>query len=141
MHARSYKNLEEAREKASRKTRFDSAKTRSDLRTIFHSRFKHDPYNYDWQLDVSEAILLGLDSVVIAGAGAGKTVPFTMLLLLDKDKKIIIISPLKVLQVDQVRRFMYRGKKLIYRFEQMQILTVAVSNGDTWNSKLHEVRQ
>jgi ATP-dependent helicase YprA (DUF1998 family) len=30
---------------------------------------------YDWQLDVTEAILLGLDStVVIAGTGSGKTV-------------------------------------------------------------------
>jgi bloom syndrome protein len=45
---------------------------------------------------------LGLDLVVIAGTGAGKTMPFMMPLLLDK-KKVIIVSPLKVLQADQVR--------------------------------------
>jgi len=50
-----------------------------------------DPY--DGQLDVMEIILLGLDSVVIAGTGAGKTMPFMMPLLLNKSKKVIIISP------------------------------------------------
>ena len=36
---------------------------------------------YSWQLDVTEAIFLGLDPVVIAGTGAGKTMPFMMPLL------------------------------------------------------------
>jgi superfamily II DNA helicase RecQ len=67
------------------------------LRSIFRERFGHE-----WQLDVAEAILLGLDSVVIAGTGAGKTMPFMMPLLLDKNR-VIIVSPLKVLQADQVR--------------------------------------
>ena len=40
--------------------------------------------------------MLGLDSVVITGMGAGKTMPFMMPLLLDNKKKVIIISPLKV---------------------------------------------
>jgi ATP-dependent helicase YprA (DUF1998 family) len=75
--------------------------TRSQLKQIFYRRFGKDPY--EWQLDVTEAILLGLDSVLIPGTGAGKTMPFMMPLLLDKHKKVIIISPLKVLQVDQVR--------------------------------------
>ena len=56
--------------------------------------FGKDPY--EWQLDITEPIILGLDSVVIAGTGAGKTMPFMMPLLLDKHKKVIIISPLKV---------------------------------------------
>jgi ATP-dependent helicase YprA (DUF1998 family) len=46
---------------------------------------------------------MGLDSIVIAGTGSGKTMPFMMPLLMDPTKKIIIISPLKVLQLDQVR--------------------------------------
>jgi len=41
---------------------------------------------------VTEAILLGLDSVVIAGTGAEKTMPFMMPLLLDESMKSIIIS-------------------------------------------------
>ena len=59
-------------------------------------------YFYDWQLDVAEAIILGLYSIVIAGTGSGKTMPFMMPLLMDPTKKIIIISPLKVLELDQV---------------------------------------
>jgi bloom syndrome protein len=62
---------------------------------------------YPWQLDATEAILLGLDSIVIAGTGSGKTMPFMMPLTLDPKKKIIIISPLKVLQEDQVRIIFY----------------------------------
>lgn len=57
---------------------------------------------YDWQLDVAESIVLGLDTVPIAGTGAGKTMPFMMPLLLDNIKKILVISLLKVPQQDQV---------------------------------------
>lgn len=97
---RSYKNLQDARDAAGRKNGYDSAKTRQDLKRLFRERFGTDPY--EWQVDVTEAILLGLDSVVIAGTGAGKTMPFMMPLLLNRDKRIIIVSPLKVLQKDQV---------------------------------------
>ena len=73
---------------------------------IFYEHFSMDPYS--WQLDVIEAILLGLDSVVIAGMGASKTMPFMMpLLQLDKKKQVIIIFPLKVLQEDQVSNSSY----------------------------------
>jgi ATP-dependent helicase YprA (DUF1998 family) len=90
--------------------------------------------------------LLGLDSVVIAGTGAGKTMPFMMPLLLDTNKKVIIVSPLKVLQAHQVHmlRSLLFLENLISgqaaRFDKMQIPTTAV-NGDTWCSKLHKVRQ
>jgi hypothetical protein len=53
-------------------------------------------------VDAAEAMLVGLDSVVIAGTAAGKTMPFMMPLLLDSKNKAIIISPLKILQADQV---------------------------------------
>lgn len=51
---------------------------------------------YDWQLDIAEAFYLGVDSVIIAGTGAGKTLPFTMALLADSSgkSKIMIISTL-----------------------------------------------
>ena len=99
-HANAKRNLENARKTAAKKSNYDSQKSRSDLKRIFQERFGSDPY--DWQVDVSEALILGLDSVVIAGTGSGKTMPFMMPLLLDAKKKIIIISPLKVLQLDQV---------------------------------------
>src|ERR1700678_1627762 len=47
-------------------------------------------------------IALSLHSLVIAGTGAGKTMPFMMPLMLDPKKKALIISPLKILQADQV---------------------------------------
>ena len=103
--ARSYANLDKARADAKRKNGYDWQQTRDDITSIFHECFGTDPYS--WQLDVTEAILLGLDSVVIAGTGAGKTMPFMMPLLLDKKKQVIIISPLKVLQEDQVGNSSY----------------------------------
>ena len=104
-HAQSYRNLEKAQEAAARKSGYNSSRTRAELKSLFHNRFGHDPY--EWQLDVTEAILLGLDSVVIAGTGASKTMPFMMPLLLDKSKKVIIVSPLKILQADQVQYYLW----------------------------------
>ena len=100
---KSYKILAKAREDAARRRGYDSRQTREELNRLFRERFGTDPF--EWQVDVTEAIILGLDSVVIAGTGAGKTMPFMMPLLLDKTKKVIIVSPLKVLQADQARIF------------------------------------
>ena len=74
--ARSYANLDKARADAKRKNGYDWQQTRDDITSIFRERFGTDPYS--WQLDVtdSEAIFFGLDPVVIAGTGAGKTMPF-----------------------------------------------------------------
>jgi hypothetical protein len=69
IQASAYKNLQIAQEEAAWKSGYNSSKTRSELISIFCNCFRHDPY--EWQLDVTEAVLLGLDSVVIAGAGAG----------------------------------------------------------------------
>ena len=54
---------------------------------------------YGWQLGVTGTILLG---VVIAGTGAGKIMTFMMPLFLDRKRKVLIISPLKILQEHQV---------------------------------------
>ena len=102
---RSYNLLEDARLTASTTTEgseaaYDSRKTRSAVTQLFEARSGKTPY--DWQLDVTKAILLGLDSVVIAGTGSGKTIPFMLPLLAHPEKIVIIISPLKVLQQDQV---------------------------------------
>ena len=49
---------------------------------------------YAWQLDAAEALILGLDCIVIAGTGAGKTIPFVLPLFSPdfQDKMVIIIS-------------------------------------------------
>jgi ATP-dependent helicase YprA (DUF1998 family) len=98
---RSYKLLENARLAASTsETAYDSRQMRSALTQSFKARSGKTPY--DWQLDTIEALLLGLDSMVIAGTGSGKTIPFMLPLLANPEKIVIIISPLKVLQRDQV---------------------------------------
>jgi superfamily II DNA helicase RecQ len=66
-------------------------------------------YIYEWQIDVSEALLLGLDCSVIAGTGAGKTMPFVMPLFIESEKIMIVISLLNVLEEDQVMHFPSEG--------------------------------
>jgi ATP-dependent helicase YprA (DUF1998 family) len=57
---------------------------------------------YPWQLDATEATFLGLDSIVIAGTGAGKTLPFGLIHLVLPKLVTLVISPLNALEYDQV---------------------------------------
>ncbi|KAF8341697.1 hypothetical protein F5887DRAFT_1076461 [Amanita rubescens] len=77
---------------------------------------------YYWQLDVAEALILGLD----AGTGAGKSMPFVMPLFAFPDKMVIILSPLNALEEHQAVRFSGIGLK-----------AVAV-NGDTYSKDIHK---
>ncbi|KAF8207647.1 P-loop containing nucleoside triphosphate hydrolase protein [Mycena galopus ATCC 62051] len=120
--AESQRLLEEARQKARRKRQYDSANTRRDLARLFQEQ--EGKTAYEWQIDVSEALILGLDAVVVAGTGAGKTIPFMMPVLLHREKFVLIISPLKILQEDQARRFKKMGLK------------AAAVNGDTYSREL-----
>ncbi|KAJ6556484.1 hypothetical protein B0H10DRAFT_2338646 [Mycena sp. CBHHK59/15] len=117
--------LREAREKARKKSKYDWKATRRDLTRLFEEMFHKLPY--EWQIDVAEALILGLDAVVIAGTGAGKTMPFMMPLLLHREKFVLIISPLKVLQEDQASRFEAMG------------LAAAAVNGDTYSKSLQKL--
>jgi ATP-dependent helicase YprA (DUF1998 family) len=74
--------LNNARKDAFKKKGFLSDATRNKMREELKSRTGMDAY--DWQLDVAEALLLGLDCSVIAGTGAGKTLPFVLPLLAEK---------------------------------------------------------
>ncbi|KAJ7260767.1 P-loop containing nucleoside triphosphate hydrolase protein [Mycena rebaudengoi] len=121
-NAKSRALLQAAREKAREKTKYDSEATRRDLARLFEEEYGKPPY--EWQIDVSEALILGLDCIVIAGTGAGKTIPFMMPLLLHREKFVLIISPLKILQGDQEKRFSKMG------------LPAAAVNGDTFSREL-----
>jgi ATP-dependent helicase YprA (DUF1998 family) len=93
-----------SRNAAKLSTGYDFEKTRATIcKTFSEACGGKEPY--PWQVDVCEAILLGLDCIVIAPTGAGKTMPFIMPLLVDKTcrKMVIIISPLNELEYDQVR--------------------------------------
>ena len=58
-----------------------------------------------FQLDVTEALMLGLGVTAIAGTGSGKTLPWAAPLLLEenKEKTVLVISLLKALQAVHVR--------------------------------------
>ena len=55
------------------------------------------------ELDTALAILCGEDVIVDVGTGSGKTLCFSLPLLLDEKDINIIVSPLTALMVDQVR--------------------------------------
>ena len=67
MLALSYKNLDNGRQAAATDNTYNSPDTRKRLTGLFRARFGGDPH--DWQLDVTEAILLGLNTILIAGTG------------------------------------------------------------------------
>ena len=58
---------------------------------------------FKWQLDTALAILCGEDVIIDVGTGSGKTLCFSLPLLLDEKDINIIVSPLTALMVDQVR--------------------------------------
>jgi ATP-dependent helicase YprA (DUF1998 family) len=101
---RSSLNLLNARLKAKESRGYDYLNTRRKISEEFKSR-NNNLEPYDWQLDVAEAILLGLDCTVIAGTGAGKTMPFAMPLFAVSQKVIIGVYPLDSLEEDQVLKF------------------------------------
>ena len=96
----SYKLLSEARAK---REGYDSETTRRVLSDSV-TRLCSTITPYDWQLDLAEALILGLDATVIAGTGSGKTLPWALPLLLEqnRDKICLVISPLNKLEADHV---------------------------------------
>ena len=66
--------LDAARAAAAITTQYSSVKTRQEISVSFENAFGQTPYG--WQVDICEALLLGLDCIAIAGTGAGKTMPF-----------------------------------------------------------------
>jgi len=89
---------------ASISNNYDSQKMRKIIEESFSHAFKGMTKAYSWQVDIMEALLLGLDCMVITGTGCGKTMPFVMPLLVDKSKKktMFVISPLNDLELEQV---------------------------------------
>src|SRR5712671_6233205 len=95
--------LQDAQAEVTRSRGYSSEEMCSKISSVFKVAFDGlEPYT--WQLDVSEALLLGLDCIAIAGTGAGKAMPFIVPLLVDPktEKMVIVISPLNALGHDQV---------------------------------------
>jgi len=95
----SYGLLRTAQAKATKSHKYNSEVTRASISQKFIDTF-NNKHAYDWQIDTCEALLLGLDTIVIAGTGTGKTYLFVMPLLMDQTccKIMIVISPLNALE-------------------------------------------
>ena len=108
-----YEVLQAARDAAQISKQYSSTRTRESLVTSFKMAF-NGLQPHSWQLDVTEALLLGLDCIAIAGTGCGKTMPFIMPLLVDRTKKkiVVVISPLNDLEEDQARSCLVLLRKL-----------------------------
>jgi DEAD/DEAH box helicase len=113
--------LTSARESAAKCRDYNYAATRHAIKTKFRAVFSgKSPYS--WQVDVTEALLLGLDCVVIAGTGSGKTMPFGMPLLLDeaKEKIVVVISPLNELEAEQVSILIFGAMFVMFTFLRLK---------------------
>ncbi|KAK7031813.1 P-loop containing nucleoside triphosphate hydrolase protein [Favolaschia claudopus] len=101
--AKFQKILEKARLDALKTRGYQSAPTRARIRNEFTTRTQ-GLIAHEWQVNVAEALHLGLDCSLIAGTGAGKTMPFVMPLFENSDQIVVVISPLNVLEIDQFRQ-------------------------------------
>ncbi|KAJ6597432.1 P-loop containing nucleoside triphosphate hydrolase protein [Mycena sp. CBHHK59/15] len=123
----SAKLLQKARDDAnvSREGGYCSAATRAKIRNEFTAR-NPGKVAHEWQINIGEALELGLDCSLLAGTGFGETMPFIMPLFSQPDKIVIIISPLNALEEDQAKRFRDMG------------LSAVANNGDTYNDEIHK---
>ena len=98
----SYKLLSEARVEKEGYNSLATRRTLSKTATALYPTITP----YDWQVDLAEALTLGLDATVIAGTGSGKTLPWAMPLLLEQnhDRICLVILPLDELEADHVWR-------------------------------------
>ncbi|KAF8174398.1 hypothetical protein BJ912DRAFT_858456 [Pholiota molesta] len=60
---------------------------------------------FRWQLEAAQAILCGRDVILDVGTGCGKTLCFSLPLLLNDTDMGITVSPLSALMIDQVSHY------------------------------------
>lgn len=78
---------------------------------------------FAWQLEIGAAVLCGEDVIVDVGTGSGKTLSFSIPLLLHESDVALRVTPLTALMIDQVHEHLYiRHTKL------MTMLQAASSN-------------
>ena len=85
------------------KTRMPSNLSLNSIRTCLISQLSLSYTPDDWQVHLIRRILQGYDSIFCAGTGYGKSLIFEGLAVLGgAGKLVIVISPLKALERDQV---------------------------------------
>ncbi|KAI0702346.1 P-loop containing nucleoside triphosphate hydrolase protein, partial [Cytidiella melzeri] len=105
---------------------YSSFVARTRMEAEIYRRAKLIPRFY--QEDCAEVFLLGINTGLITATGSGKTEAFLLPLLADPEEtsKILIISTLNALEVDQAKRF-----------NKFAIAAEAV-NRETYNDELHK---
>ncbi|KXN89307.1 ATP-dependent DNA helicase RecQ [Leucoagaricus sp. SymC.cos] len=98
------------------------------LKQVTRELFGYEPRQ--WQLDVFTKIAEGYDAIAIAGTGYGKSLVFALLaiaaVLARKGGMVLVISPLKALEKDQVRRFrMTRSIRIDGVVREIRVAAVA----------------
>ncbi|KAI0682832.1 P-loop containing nucleoside triphosphate hydrolase protein, partial [Cytidiella melzeri] len=129
LHFESYRILKKSRYAANQdpEQRYSSFVTRMRMEKEI-ARVANGIVPRFFQQDCAEAFLLGLNTGLICATGSGKTEAFLLPLLADpmSKSKILVISTLNALEVDQAERF-----------QQYGISAVAV-NGETYDDKMHD---
>ena len=105
-----YQKLDHACQLAQEKSGYCSTRFHEHLRDEFISQ-TGGKRPYQWQLDAAEAFDLGLHCTILAGTGAGKTLPFIMPAFVNPRNVYIIVSPLNALEEDQVKFFIFRAPR------------------------------
>ena len=67
------------------------------------TKFVLDQVAYGWQLEIGAAALCGDDVIVDVGTGSGKTLSFSVPLVLNETDIALRVTPLTALMIDQVR--------------------------------------
>ncbi|KAI0309971.1 P-loop containing nucleoside triphosphate hydrolase protein [Amylostereum chailletii] len=116
--------LEEARKRAAPK--YVSAEARKKMSEECKARSHGKIVPHEWQLDIAECLILGVDCELIAATGTGKTITFALPLFYDPKKTIVVISPLNALEVDQEQRFRDLG------------LRAKAVNGETYTEQVRK---
>jgi ATP-dependent helicase YprA (DUF1998 family) len=101
---RSEKNMQRARIVAMMNKGFNREEWRDLAAECVKKATGYDAYSH--QLNTGEALALGMDCLVVAGTGTGKTMAFTLPVMMAKEgewRMVWVFSPLKELQWDQVR--------------------------------------
>ncbi|KAI0309675.1 hypothetical protein OF83DRAFT_1071689 [Amylostereum chailletii] len=112
------------RHAADRPAKYNSVEARKKMTEECKTRSHGKIVPHQWQLDIAECLLLGVDCELIAPTGAGKTIPFALPLFYRPNKTIIVISPLNALERDQQRQF-----------EDLGLRAKAI-NQETWNENV-----